>query len=74
MMKTVGIGDLSIEAHLLLTEGFEASDLVFDITKTIEQLQSAGRTEAGLSAWIDDYKNTEALAGVMLIICHGRKV
>lgn len=74
MMKTIGLGDLSIEAHLLWTEGFEASDLVFDITKTIEQWQSAGGAEAGLSAWIDDYKNTEALAGVMLIICHGRKV
>jgi ubiquinone/menaquinone biosynthesis C-methylase UbiE len=73
MMKTIGLADLAIEAHLLLTEGFAASDLVFDLTKTIEQLQSAG-AEAGLSDWMDDYKNTEALAGVMLIICHGRKV
>jgi ubiquinone/menaquinone biosynthesis C-methylase UbiE len=74
MMKTIGLGDLAIEAHLLLTEGFEASDLVFDITKTIEQLPSADQAEAGLSEWIDDYKSTEALAGVMLLVCHGRKV
>jgi ubiquinone/menaquinone biosynthesis C-methylase UbiE len=74
MMKSIGIGDLAIEAHLLLTEGFEASDLVFDITKTIEQLKSVGESEAELSAWMEDYKNTEALAGVTLIICHGRKV
>jgi ubiquinone/menaquinone biosynthesis C-methylase UbiE len=74
MMKTIGLGDLAIEAHLLLTEGFAASDLVFDITKTIEQLPSADQAEAGLSEWIDDYKSTEALAGVLLFICHGRKV
>jgi ubiquinone/menaquinone biosynthesis C-methylase UbiE len=74
MMKSVGIGDLAIEAHLLLTEGFAASDLVFDLTKTIEELRSSGSAGAGLSDWLDNYKNTEALAGVMLFICHGSKV
>jgi ubiquinone/menaquinone biosynthesis C-methylase UbiE len=74
MMKTIGLADLAIEAHLLLTEGFAASDLVFDITKTIERLPSADQAEVGLSAWMDDYKSSEALAGVMLFICHGKKV
>jgi ubiquinone/menaquinone biosynthesis C-methylase UbiE len=74
MMKKAGIEDLSIEGHLLLTKGFEASDLAFDIAKTTEQLQAQGRAEGGLSAWLDDYKNTEAIAGVMLILCYGSKV
>jgi ubiquinone/menaquinone biosynthesis C-methylase UbiE len=74
IMKTVGSGDLSIEAHLLMTQGFEASDLVFDITKTTEQLQAAGRAKAELSAWLDAYKSAEVMAGVMLVVCHGRKL
>jgi ubiquinone/menaquinone biosynthesis C-methylase UbiE len=73
MMKASGIGNLSIEGHPLLTKGFAESDLVFDITKTAEQLQGEGESEGGLSSWLDDYKSTEAIAGVMLILCSGKK-
>jgi ubiquinone/menaquinone biosynthesis C-methylase UbiE len=74
MMMTSGITDLSIEAHLLLTKGFAESDFVFDITKTAEQLQGESGTEADLLTWLDDYKKTEAIAGVTLILCHGKKI
>jgi ubiquinone/menaquinone biosynthesis C-methylase UbiE len=73
MMKASGIRDLSIEAHLLLTRGFEVSNFVFDITKTAEQLQAEDAVERGLSVWLDEYKRTEAIAGVTLILCYGRR-
>jgi ubiquinone/menaquinone biosynthesis C-methylase UbiE len=74
MMKAAGIGSLSIEAHLLLTKGFAASDLVFDLTKTAEKVGAEMGTAAGVSAWLDGYKKSEAIAGVTLIICYGTKV
>ena len=73
MMKAAGMGNLSIEGHLLLTEGFETADLVFDIRSTTERLRAEGVSEASLSTWLDDYQKNEALAGVTLVVCYGRK-
>jgi ubiquinone/menaquinone biosynthesis C-methylase UbiE len=66
LMSKAGLVDLKIECHMLLTEGFNASNIVFDIAKSAEGACIAPE-------WLEDYKKSEAIAGVMLVICHGIK-
>jgi ubiquinone/menaquinone biosynthesis C-methylase UbiE len=74
ILHAAGLTDLSIEAWTVLTEGFGASDLAFDIVNGIEQLRIAGWNELELAGWLNEYKQSAALAGVTIIVCHGRKL
>jgi ubiquinone/menaquinone biosynthesis C-methylase UbiE len=72
-MRTAGLTDLSVEAWTVLTQGFETSNLTLDIASNVRQLQAAGWNEPELSAWLEEYKKSEGLAGVTLMICRGRR-
>ena len=70
LMTDAGVVSLQLEAHWLFTQGFAASDLVFDIAATSEKLSGE---DPSVLMWLDAYRKSEALAGVMLIICSGQK-
>jgi ubiquinone/menaquinone biosynthesis C-methylase UbiE len=68
LMADAGIDSLQIEGHWLHTEGFDASNLVYDIFATVKKLASKEADE-----WLESYRKSQATAGVMLILCWGKK-
>jgi ubiquinone/menaquinone biosynthesis C-methylase UbiE len=74
IMRSAGVADLSMEAHTVLTKGFESSNFAFEIVKTVAQVSAAGTNESALAAWLEQYKKADALAGLTLVICRGQKV
>jgi hypothetical protein len=65
------VGDLRLEALWLPTHGFAESDLLFEIDANARKL-SAELPEA--LPWLEAYRCGEAYAGVLMLICWGRKV
>jgi len=55
----------------LPTQGFAESDLLFEISANARRL-AAGFPEA--LSWLEAYRAGEAYAGVLMLICWGRKV
>lgn len=70
LLVDAGVGDIRSEALWLPTHGFAESDLVFEIEATAQAL-SAELPEA--LPWLETYRRGEAYAGVLMLICWGRK-
>jgi len=70
LLADAGVGDLRQEALWLPTHGFAESDLLFEIDANARAL-SAELPEA--LSWLEAYRQGEAYAGVLMIICWGRK-
>ena len=69
-LSDAGVVDIRHEAHWLPTYGFTQSDILFEIEATAREL-AAELPEA--LTWLDGYRRGEAYAGVLLLICWGRK-
>lgn len=70
LLDAAGVGDIHCEALWLATHGFEESDLVFEIEASAQAL-STELPEA--LPWLETYRRGEAYAGVLMLICWGRK-
>lgn len=70
LLAASGVGDIRWEAEWLPTQGFAESDLLFEIDANARRL-SAELPEA--LTWLEDYRRGEAYAGVLMLICWGRK-
>jgi ubiquinone/menaquinone biosynthesis C-methylase UbiE len=70
LLAAAGINDRQQEALWLSTHGFAESDLVFEIDATAQRL-AADFPQA--LAWLDSYRAGEAYAGVLMLICWGRR-
>jgi ubiquinone/menaquinone biosynthesis C-methylase UbiE len=73
IMKMAGVKNVVMEGHLLLTEGFEASNLVFDISTVADQIGHQQGISNEIAKWLDNYRNGDAIAGGMLVLCYGTK-
>jgi ubiquinone/menaquinone biosynthesis C-methylase UbiE len=70
LLADAGVGNLRQEALWLPTHGFAESDLLFEIDANARAL-SAELPEA--LSWLEAYRQGEAYAGVLMMICWGRK-
>ncbi|MCP9818424.1 hypothetical protein KBZ18_02820 [Synechococcus sp. Cruz-9H2] len=70
LLADAGVGDIRREGLWLPTHGFAESDLLFEIDATARDL-SAELPEA--LTWLEAYRRGEAYAGVLMLICWGRK-
>jgi ubiquinone/menaquinone biosynthesis C-methylase UbiE len=70
LLAAAGVGEIRQEALWLPTHGFAESDLLFEIEANARQL-SAELPEA--IGWLETYRRSEAYAGVLMLICWGRK-
>lgn len=70
LLVDAGVGDIRQEGLWLPTQGFAESDLLFEIDATARDL-SAELPEA--LTWLEAYRRGEAYAGVLMLICWGRK-
>lgn len=70
LLADAGVGDRRQEAVWLDTRGFAESDLVFEIDATARRV-AAELPEA--LPWLEAYRRGEAYAGVLILICWGRK-
>lgn len=70
LLADAGVGDRRQEAVWLPTRGFAESDLLFEIDANARRL--AAEMPESLS-WLDTYRRGEAYAGVLMIVCWGRK-
>jgi ubiquinone/menaquinone biosynthesis C-methylase UbiE len=71
LLSEAGVGELRWEALWLPTHGFAESDLLFEIDANARKL-SAELPDA--LPWLEAYRRGEAYAGVLMLICWGRKV
>jgi ubiquinone/menaquinone biosynthesis C-methylase UbiE len=71
LLTEAGVGDLHREAVWLPTHGFAESDLLFEIDANARAL-ALELPEA--LPWLEAYRHGEAYAGVLMLICWGRKV
>jgi SAM-dependent methyltransferase len=70
LLADAGVGDRRQDAIWLPTRGFAESDLLFEIDANARRL-SAELPDA--LPWLDEYRRGEAYAGVLILICWGRK-
>lgn len=70
LLADAGVGELRREALWLATDGFTDSDLLFEIDAGAKSL-AAHLPEA--LTWLEAYRQGEAYAGVLMMICWGRK-
>jgi ubiquinone/menaquinone biosynthesis C-methylase UbiE len=71
LLAEAGVGDRRQEGLWLPTHGFAESDLLFEIDANARRL--AAEFPAAL-AWLKSYCAGEAYAGVLMLICWGRKI
>jgi ubiquinone/menaquinone biosynthesis C-methylase UbiE len=71
LMAEGGVGEVRQEAVWLATRGFVESDLLFEIGETARRL-TPEFPEA--PTWLESYRAGEAYAGVLILICWGRKI
>jgi ubiquinone/menaquinone biosynthesis C-methylase UbiE len=71
LLAETGVGDRRQEALWLPTHGFAESDLLFEISANARRL--AAEFPEALS-WLEAYRDGEAYAGVLMLICWGRKL
>jgi ubiquinone/menaquinone biosynthesis C-methylase UbiE len=71
LLTDAGVGNHRQEAVWLPTHGFAESDLLFEVDANARKL-SAELPEA--LPWLEAYRRGEAYAGVLMLICWGRKV
>ena len=69
LLADAGLRDIRQDALWLPTHGFAESDLLFEIESNATAL-SAELPEA--LTWLEDYRQGEAYAGVLMMICWGR--
>lgn len=70
LLADSGVGGIRQEALWLPTHGFAESDLLFEIEANARAL-AAELPEA--LTWLESYRQGEAYAGVLMMICWGRK-
>jgi ubiquinone/menaquinone biosynthesis C-methylase UbiE len=71
LLAEAGVGERRQEAFWLPTHGFAESDLLFEIDANVRRV-SAGLPEA--RPWLESYRQGEAYAGVLMLVCWGRKL
>jgi ubiquinone/menaquinone biosynthesis C-methylase UbiE len=71
LLADAGVGDRQVEALWLPTHGFAESDLLFEIDMNVRRL--APEMPEALP-WLESYRKGEAYAGVLMMICWGRKL
>jgi ubiquinone/menaquinone biosynthesis C-methylase UbiE len=69
-LADAGVGDRRQEAVWLPTHGFAESDILFEVEANARRL-AAELPEA--LPWLEAYRRGEAYAGVLVLICWGRK-
>ncbi|MBI5523441.1 MAG: methyltransferase domain-containing protein [Desulfarculus sp.] len=79
MLREEGLGEVAVEGFILLAQGLEAVDMVYDLCKTVEMLkEEEGRERERLAAWLEDLRRQDASAGVSasvtLFLACGHKV
>jgi hypothetical protein len=70
LLADAGVGDIRQEALWLPTHGFAESDLLFEIDANAKAL--SGELPEALP-WLESYRQGEAYAGVLMMICWGRR-
>lgn len=70
LLASAGVVDSRQEALWLPTNGFAESDLLFEIDANARKLTA--EFPQALS-WLESYRSGEAYAGVLMLICWGRK-
>ena len=70
LLADVGVGDIRQEALWLPTHGFAESDLLFEIDANARSV-SAELPE--VLPWLEAYRQGEPYAGVLMMICWGRR-
>lgn len=70
LLEAAGVDEIRQEGVWLPTHGFAESDLLFEIEICARKL-SAELPEA--LSWLETYRRSEAYAGVLMLICWGRK-
>lgn len=70
LLAASGVVDLGWEGYWLPTIGFAESDLLFGIEETAHKV-SRDLPEA--LTWLESYRQSEAYAGVLMLLCWGRK-
>ncbi|CAK6698875.1 methyltransferase domain-containing protein [Synechococcus sp. CBW1107] len=70
LLADAGVVDIRQDAVWLPTHGFAESDLLFEVDANARHL-SAELPEA--LSWLEAYRRGEAYAGVLMLICWGRK-
>jgi ubiquinone/menaquinone biosynthesis C-methylase UbiE len=70
LLADAGVADRRQEAVWLPTHGFAEADLLFEIDANVRRV-SAELPEA--LPWLETYRRGEAYAGVLMLICWGRK-
>ncbi|MBF2097015.1 MAG: methyltransferase domain-containing protein [Gloeomargaritaceae cyanobacterium C42_A2020_066] len=70
LLGAAGVGERHQEGIWLSTHGFAESDLLFEIEANAHRL-AAELPEA--QSWLEGYCQGEAYAGVLMLICWGRK-
>jgi len=70
LLADADVGDRHQEAVWLATHGFADTDLLFEIDANARRL--AGEMPEALP-WLEEYRQGEAYAGVLMVVCWGRK-
>jgi ubiquinone/menaquinone biosynthesis C-methylase UbiE len=71
LLDRSGVGDIQWEAHWLPTQGFAETDIMFEVAATVDRIADEA---PGARSWLDGYRAGEAYAGVLMLICWGRKL
>jgi ubiquinone/menaquinone biosynthesis C-methylase UbiE len=73
-LKITGFEGLKLTGHLLVTEGFDAIDKVFDVSVTITRMREFGLNIEKLDRWLSELRNQgDSLACVTLFLATGVK-
>jgi ubiquinone/menaquinone biosynthesis C-methylase UbiE len=70
-LARAGVSEIQTEALWLPTRGLEQTEILYEVSATVERL-SPPLPEA--QAWLDSYRAGEVYAGVLIVICSGRKL
>lgn len=71
LLSAAGVVELQREALWLPTQGFAESNLLFEIDANARKLADE---HPDALAWLEAYRRSEAYAGVLMMICWGRKL
>lgn len=68
-MRRIGFEDVSLTGHLLVADGFEAIDKVFDVSMTVAKMRESGSNAEQAEKWLRQLQNDRnAFASVTLFL------
>jgi hypothetical protein len=62
---------VEVDTCALTTAQFDATDKTFDVVQTVKLLEQEEATS--LSRWLDEFRESRAIAGVTLVLCYGTR-